>query len=997
MFMDICTYNIRGLNNKQSFVKDFISLHRLSFISLLETKVKEPSAQSVSRFINHHFTWLFNYDHHCNGRIWVGFDPTIWSVTVLTSSAQHLTCSVKNINASMTFSMSFVYAFNSSVERRSLWRDLINFNNQLPINSPWSVCGDLNVCLSPAETSYGLHWNNSMSEFRDFISHSGLSDLRSVGPVFTWWDCNISDPKYKKLDRCLVNGDWISSFTYSQATTLPRGLSDHCPIGLHLGLQIDKVRKPFQFFNHLINHEHFLDTIKAAWDTNVHGDPWYILTSKLKRVKTSLISLNTQNGNVHNSVLAARTALLNFQENMPVQPSMDQFLSEKHLVELYNKALNDEEQFLKQKSRIHSLKCGDSNNNFFFKRCKSRWNHNKILQLNDASGNTCTGHNAVSRIAVDYYSKLLGTSHSVNSLPEDISLPSITAAQALDLQVPFSNDDIFKTLKTMAKNKCPGPDGFTVEFYLASWSIVGDDVCNAILYFFNTLHLPRIINSTALALVPKSQSPSSMADFRPIACCNTLYKCITKMIASKLKRIMPSLISNPQSAFIPGRKIGDNILLCQALLRDYHVQTGPQRCAFKIDLRKAFDSLNWDFLRTVLTKMGFPGPFINLLMTCVEGSMLSIKLNGAIEGFFAAKSGLRQGDPLSPYLFVIAMEVLTACLKKHTASPSFKHHWCAKDLDISHVMFADDVFLFCHGDNTSVDKLMMGLQDFSLCSGLIPNNLKSSFYSSNISQDTHDYIRDSTGFTEGTLPVKYLGLPLISSKLSYRLCLPLVMRICNKIDGWTNKCLSQAGRLQLLKAVLYGILNYWSVHFMLPKAVLKKLQSIFTHFLWGGSSSNSKLVKVAWSDCCTPKSEGGLGLCDLNSWNTAACLYQLWRITQSASNSLWILWFNRIFLKRRAFWTMHIPNKASWCIRKILQLRPLALRHICYAIGTDSNFLFWQDPWVAGTTILSRIHTDVVSLTNSNLLAKAHEFMYESSWQLPTSNHLDIVELRRLI
>ncbi|XP_017227807.1 uncharacterized protein LOC108203403 [Daucus carota subsp. sativus] len=452
-----------------------------------------------------------------------------------------------------------------------------------------------------------------------------------------------------------------------------------------------------------------------------------------------------------------------------------------------------------------------------------------------------------------------------------------------------------------------------------------------------------------------------------------------------------------KSAFVPGRKIGDSIMLAQALFRNYHLNSGPSRCAFKIDLRKAFDSISWSFISSVLSLMGFPPVFKDLIMTCIFGSMLSVKINGAIEGFFAAGSGLRQGDPLSPYLFVLCMEILRSCLEKHTSLPDFKHHWLSKDLKITHISFADDILMFCHGDSVSVDRLLAGLNEFSHCSGMRINSAKSQFFISNVDDGLKHHIRVSTGFSEGSLPAKYLGLPLISTKLSMRCCLPLIVRVQNRIDSWLNTCLNQAGRLQLIKAVLFGLQGYWSAHLLLPKSVLKKLQSLFVKFLWGGSSDNHKVVKVKWSDCCFPKIEGGLGLYDLCQWNNAVFLFHLWRITQPDNNSLWIMWFKRTYLKRRAFWTMDFPKNAPWCIRKILQLRPLALRFINYHVGASSNFLLWHDPWVNNKPLLSYCHPDVISSSNSRLFDKVASFMSNSSWLLPSSNHLDVIQLRSLI
>lgn len=146
---------------------------------------------------------------------------------------------------------------------------------------------------------------------------------------------------------------------------------------------------------------------------------------------------------------------------------------------------------------------------------------------------------------------------------------------------------------SMKKHKIPGPDGFNVGFFLNAWDIVGLDFTNAVRSFFTLGCMLKEVNATAIALVPKVPNPKSMCDFRPISCCNTIYKCIFKILASRLKVTLPSLFSNSQYAFVPGRRIGDNILIAQELFRNYHRNTGPSRCALNIDLRKAFNSVRW--------------------------------------------------------------------------------------------------------------------------------------------------------------------------------------------------------------------------------------------------------------------------------------------------------------------------------------------------------------------------------------------------------------------
>jgi len=220
-------------------------------------------------------------------------------------------------------------------------------------------------------------------------------------------------------------------------------------------------------------------------------------------------------------------------------------------------------------------------------------------------------------------------------LPKKLSID-----QANLILTPVSDTEIKQALFQMGDVKAPRPDGFTAKFFKSAWDIVGKDVCLAVREFFTNGKLLKSLNSIILALIPKSAAPSKVTDFRTISRCNVLYKIISKII-DRLKDHLPSLVNENQSAFIPGRLIKDNVFIVQELMRDYHKQRSPPRCAFKVDIQKAHDTVDWHFLHTALFGFGFPIIMIDWIMMCVSTISYLVSVNGNLHRFFKGSRGLR--------------------------------------------------------------------------------------------------------------------------------------------------------------------------------------------------------------------------------------------------------------------------------------------------------------------------------------------------------------------
>lgn len=472
----------------------------------------------------------------------------------------------------------------------------------------------------------------------------------------------------------------------------------------------------------------------------------------------------------------------------------------------------------------------------------------------------------------------------------------------------------------MKDHKAPGPDGFSACFFKSCWEIVGKDFKEAISNFFNKTKLMIGINSTFLCLIPNKTNAELVADYRPIACCNVIYKCITKILALRMKRVMNELISINQAAFLKDRSILDNIMLTHELLRNYHRSYISPRCAVKIDLQKAYDNVRWDTVIRFLEMLGFPNVFTQWVQACITTPMFSVLVNGSPVGFLEGKKGLRQGDPLSPTLFVIVMEAFTRMLVRQVELRNLMLHPKCSIPQVVSLCFADDFMVFTKPTTQSIECVKETMNKFHSISGLKANLSKSYIMMGGVNTAEAQEIATHLGFSLQNSQLSYLGIPMITSRLKKADCYPLIERLTSRMQSWKVKYLSYAGKLVLVNSVLFAIQVYWSRIMILPRQVIYRVIAISCKFLWGGPEMSKKVTPAGWKKIAKPKDKGGLGIIDIKTWNRAACCAHLVRIANRDS-SVWVQWIWTHKLKKLNLWTMNIPNECSWIWRSILKCR----------------------------------------------------------------------------
>jgi hypothetical protein len=421
--------------------------------------------------------------------------------------------------------------------------------------------------------------------------------------------------------------------------------------------------------------------------------------------------------------------------------------------------------------------------------------------------------------------------------------------------------------------KSLGPDGFSACFYQQSWHIVKAKVCQAVLGFLNHDIFYADLNSTYIALIPKIKSPTSVTEYRPISLCNVLYKLIAKVLANRLKKVLPFIISPTQSAFIPGRLITDNIIVAFEAMHtmDSRMKGREGFMSLKLDMSKAYDRVEWNFLEAVMRRLGFDNRWIDLLMKCVRTVSYSVLIHGRPYGNIIPTRGIRQGDPLSPYFFILCAKGLSSFLQKAEMDRQITGLPITRGgMRVNHLFFADDSLLFCKANIFEWVRIQQILETYEKALGQKLNRSKTSiFFSRNTKRGTRDHILSVASLTTTRCYEKYLGLPALVGRSRVGAFQSLTGRVWERLNGWKEKFLSQAGKEVLLKAVIQAIPMYTMSVFLLPKTICKTINSMMSKLWWGHKENDSKIAWMSWEKLGKAKEKGGMGYRDLESFNLA--------------------------------------------------------------------------------------------------------------------------------
>lgn len=333
----------------------------------------------------------------------------------------------------------------------------------------------------------------------------------------------------------------------------------------------------------------------------------------------------------------------------------------------------------------------------------------------------------------------------------------------MSLTAPPSMEDLWENIHSMNGSGATGPYGFNGYFYGFCWEIIKSDLYAAILEFFVGFEMPRSWTCTSIVPIPKVSNPKKFTQFCPISLCNFSNKIITKILSTRLARILPKLISPEQSGFVLGRLIHDNILLAQELMQSINKKVRGANVAVKLDMQKAYDRVNWFALIKVMRRIGFYETWIDLIWRVISNCWFSVLINGRSCSFFKSIRGLCQGDPISTSFFIIVAEVMSGGLCQLHLQHSYLQYITSRGAKvISHLAYVDDVLIFCNGSTRHLRKHMEFFRQYRNFSRQEVNILKSCFVTG---QDSRiEAINSVLGFTRKSQPVMYLKCPIYKER-----------------------------------------------------------------------------------------------------------------------------------------------------------------------------------------------------------------------------------------
>lgn len=701
----------------------------------------------------------------------------------------------------------------------------------------------------------------------------------------------------------------------------------------------------FRFDSRMLNNPQVRTAVSKAWGDTGAGRG----SSVFDRIRDCRVALSRwkKDSDANSKIRLTKLQFLFDEEQSKVNPS---FRVMKDLKCQLVQAYKDEDSFWKQKCRDKWNGFGDRNTKFFHASVKATRNRNGVDKLIDELGNIHRAEASKGQVAVDYFSKLFKTSNPSNlsDFFEGFN-PRVTSQMNEELTKVVSREEVRRAAFAIKPGSAPGADGMSGLFFQRYWDVVGQRVTMEVQDFFRNGVFPMQWNFTQLCLIPKTIPAVTMKDLRPISLCSVMYKIVSKIIVTRLKPFLPELVAPNQSAFVADRLISDNIMIAHEAVHSLRTHNDiSKRCiAIKTDMSKAYDRVEWEYVKVLLLAMGFDQRWVQQVLFCISTVTYTVLMNGQPYGLVEPERGLRQGDPLSPFLFVLCTEGLTHMMNKAENEGLIKGiSFSPGGPSVHHLLFADDSLFMMEASIQQCNQMQDILKRYGELTGQVVNLDKSSItFGEKVEEGIKKEIHERLGITNTGGASSYLGLPECFSGSKVEMLSFIKDNMKKRFSSWFSRTLSQGGKEVLLKSVAMGMPVYAMSCFKLPKTTCDNIKSAMASYWWSSVEDKKKIHWLSWEKMCLPKRLGGMGFKDIHLFNQALLAKQAWKLLND-SECLLSRFLRSRYFDGKTFDEAVIGSRPSYGWRSIMFGKELLDKGLEQRIGSGSKVLVWASSWL---------------------------------------------------
>ena len=842
-----------------------------------------------------------------------------------------------------------------------LWKHLAS--SSLP-EAQWVIAGDFNNIEHPRDKQGGSSQTSinarELEAWTQLLTKLGVRDafnlgtfFRKSGKTFTWTNSHNDETMIQsRIDRVYVPF-YIERIggTTEVLPTLPF-ISDHASFVVHFNDEGKPKTRPHQFNKGLLkNQEHksaLLETWKAVMEDEslVTWNKKMVMANQAIRYKSmELTKAQKQQWKASyleqfEDIIAAEDEL---QHNWGSKEARNKLSDAQAVLHEVRK-----QKFQFQESAILSkwARVGDRCTKEFFEHHMGTRRPITINQMQDGD-NLLTSQSDLQEHILKFYEKLYTRDEEVEdnlNAREDclrFLQPTVTDEHNAELLQPLTLEEVSEAMKQVPAGKSPGIDSIPAEFYHELWEDIEMDIFNFVSESISQCCISEELNVSKIALLPKSEDRLRIQNFRPISLLNTLYKVVAKVYANRMKPLLHNWILPSQTGFVLNRCILDNIFLAFETIA-WTNESHQEITMLLLDFEKAYDRVNWTFLRKVMAKMRFHDMWINQVMSLNENAAASVIVNGEISKTFRLQRSIRQGCPLAPYLFLLTVDVLGQMLQ---------HPGCQvqglrlpDQTIITNQMFADDTLLLLNGTRENLDKALGVINRFGAASGAKLNLHKS--VGLWLSHKTRDWQwGEDVGFKwlEKGESTRYLGYPFGIDIPQKEKDTKMLSQIRKHIQRWSVNKLSLAGMIMVSNQVVLSSIWYLASCTDLYGKSLKLAKAAVRNYMWSGKKDSRARVK--WSTTVLPIVRGGVKILD-PEWQASALLVKVLIRGMSVGYEPWKALVryrvSQTKQSRRGRWPAH----ANWIMNSahLVQQGSTMWQGVMRAWGTIQSGWEQQDP-----------------------------------------------------